>query len=78
LAENQAFSLGSQVLALQFHIEADPRAIERWLIGHTCELTAVKADLSALRDQAQTIGTRVAEAGTRVLDLWLAELTTRQ
>ena len=30
---NQAFSIGRNVLALQCHLEANPRQIERWLVG---------------------------------------------
>lgn len=48
---HQAFSIGSTVLALQFHAEADPRRIEQWLIGHAAELSASGIDVPALRDR---------------------------
>ena len=34
----QAFRKGPNLLGLQFHMEADPRRIEAWLIGHAVEL----------------------------------------
>ena len=34
----QAFRVGRAALGLQFHVEADPRRIEPWLIGHSAEL----------------------------------------
>ena len=51
---NQAFQVGPQVLALQFHIEAQARTFERWLIGHTAELGAAGLDVVTLRQQAQS------------------------
>ena len=35
---HQAFDYQGFALGLQFHLEADHRDIERWLIGHACEL----------------------------------------
>ena len=37
---NQAFNVGSNILALQFHTEVANESLEKWLIGHTCELRA--------------------------------------
>jgi len=73
--ENQAFSLGSNVLALQFHAEADSRRIEQWLIGHTCELSAAGIDIPALRAQSQEVGSGLRAAGTRMLADWLEQLS---
>jgi GMP synthase (glutamine-hydrolysing) len=52
--ENQAFSQG-HALAFQFHPEADPEAIERWLIGHTGDLTQWGIDPRDLRAQTRKI-----------------------
>jgi len=75
LTPNQAFSLGERVLALQFHIEADPGAFERWLIGHAVELSAGGYDIGRLRAEAREHGPAVARAGRRVLADWLTAAT---
>jgi GMP synthase (glutamine-hydrolysing) len=59
LTPNQAFSLGANVLALQFHIEVDPRRIETWLVGHACELAHAKIDIASLRADAKSDGPAV-------------------
>lgn len=69
---NQAFAIGPRVLGLQFHIETDPRSLERWLIGHACELAQAKISPSLLREQAARTGQATADAGRRALDVWLA------
>ena len=38
LYPHQAFSIGSAVLGLQFHAEADPARIEQRLIGHAADV----------------------------------------
>ena len=72
LCPNQAFGLGDWGLALQFHVEADPEAIESWLIGHTVELAKAGIDPRAIRADARRYGPAVAAAGRRVVDAWLA------
>jgi GMP synthase (glutamine-hydrolysing) len=32
--ENQAFAYGDSALAFQFHLEAEPRQLEEWYVGH--------------------------------------------
>ena len=49
LYPNQAFSVGQNILALQFHIEAAADSMEKWLIGHTCELRKAGISIPALR-----------------------------
>jgi GMP synthase (glutamine-hydrolysing) len=73
---NQAFSLGANVLALQFHMEADPETLETWLIGHTGELGASKIDIPRLRAEIASTGLKVAKAGAKAFSLWLDGLKT--
>ena len=74
LYPHQAFSLGPQVLALQFHPEAEVRTFERWLIGHTAELGAAGISVPMLREQARTLGPALEQAAQAVLTDWLATL----
>lgn len=53
LYANQAFSVGQHALALQFHVDADSRRIEQWLVGHIGDLSAAGIDIPALQ-QAQS------------------------
>ena len=72
ITPNQAFSVGTHALALQFHPEADATRIEAWLIGHTLELAQAGCDLSALRQSSQQHGASAAVAGQGMLREWLA------
>jgi GMP synthase (glutamine-hydrolysing) len=75
LYENQAFSVGHNALALQFHAEADSRRIEQWLIGHTGELSAAGIDIPALRARSQEMGPGLRVASTSLLADWMDRLT---
>ena len=74
LCPNQAFRLGDWALALQFHLEADPEAIESWLIGHTVELGKAGIDPRSIRADSRRSGAALAAVGRRVLETWLTEL----
>ncbi|CUW38734.1 putative Glutamine amidotransferase(Glutamine amidotransferase type 1,44-182) [Magnetospirillum sp. XM-1] len=41
ITRNQAFSWGKAALGLQFHVEATGAGLERWFIGHACEIGGV-------------------------------------
>ncbi len=73
LTPHQAFSLESGQLALQFHVEADARKMEPWLVGHCCELAQAGIDPRQLRRDAQNLGEAAARAGREVCRLWLEE-----
>ena len=68
---NQAFSVGSTVLGLQFHIEADSAQLERWLIGHAHELASAGVDPRRLRSDAAAYGPGLAAVAARVVRDWL-------
>jgi GMP synthase (glutamine-hydrolysing) len=68
---NQAFAIGDTILALQFHIEADPTRIEQWLVGHATELGNAGIDPRTLRRRAVEQGPMTAKAGRAVLAAWL-------
>jgi len=70
----QAFRLGAEALALQFHVEADPDRIETWLIGHAFELAKAGVDPRTIRADAERRGAATAEAGRALLSDWLAAL----
>jgi GMP synthase (glutamine-hydrolysing) len=67
----QAFSRAPWQLALQFHIEVEPKRLERWLIGHTVELGKAGIDPRTLRAQAKAHGDATAAAGRAILSNWL-------
>ena len=71
---NQAFAVGKHALALQFHVEADYRRIEQWLIGHTGELSGAGIDIPTLRAASHAAGPRLAAAAPAVLNQWLVAL----
>jgi GMP synthase (glutamine-hydrolysing) len=72
LVKHQVFALGPHVLGLQCHIEAQGRDIERWLIGHTAELTAAGIDLNKLRADTARWGEPLEQAAQAVFLNWLA------
>jgi GMP synthase (glutamine-hydrolysing) len=69
---NQAFAVGRAVLGLQFHLEADPAKIERWLLGHACELGQTGVDPKEIRRQAREFGQALSAAARGVIGQWLA------
>ncbi|CAN7348951.1 glutamine amidotransferase [Cupriavidus necator] len=71
--QNQAYAIGNQVLALQFHPEVMPRDIEAWLIGHTVELAKAGVDPRTIRARTAEVGATVAAAGERMFARWLQE-----
>jgi GMP synthase (glutamine-hydrolysing) len=73
---NQAFRVGRHVLALQCHLEADPRQIERWLVGHACELAQAGIDPCALRAQALALQADLPLAAGAAFTAWLDEIET--
>lgn len=74
LTAHQAFRRGANALALQFHVEVEPAQIERWLVGHACEIAGVGGlDVKALRADTARYGAALASCAAKVLDQWLDE-----
>lgn len=69
--ENQAFALGRNVLALQFHPEVDAHRFEQWLVGHAAELSAAQVDVVELRASMKQAGSALHVAGVSMLGHWL-------
>ncbi len=74
ICTHQAFSLGNFGLALQFHPEVQARGLERWLIGHTCELGGAHIDIPALRADCAAKAPLLEQAGAEMLRGWLQGL----
>jgi len=72
--ENQAFAFGTNALALQFHLEADPRQLEEWYVGHAVELAATGISVRELRARTAEVSRTVARAADRVFTNWLSQL----
>jgi GMP synthase (glutamine-hydrolysing) len=75
LCENQAFAPSPNVLGLQFHLEAESAALERWLIGHAYELSTRDVSVTGLREDASAHAAEPASRARQVFDAWLSGLT---
>jgi GMP synthase (glutamine-hydrolysing) len=69
---NQAFSLGTTALALQFHPEVRTRHLERWFVGHTVEIAAAEGvTVERLRADTRRYGPSLEARGRRCLEDWI-------
>ena len=75
LCENQAFARSPNVLALQFHLEAESASLERWLVGHAYELATRDVSVAGLREDASAYAAQLASRARQVFDTWLSGLT---
>lgn len=73
LCQNQAFSVGTHILGLQFHMEADPAFIESWLVGHCAELSNAGIDIPRLREDAKHLRQELPAAGRAACIAWLEQ-----
>ena len=71
VCRNQAFTRGPNLLALQFHPEVDARGLERWLIGHACELGVAEIAPPVLRQASERAAPLLAPAGRMLIEEWL-------
>lgn len=74
LYPNQAFSVGDFALSLQFHPEVTAEGLERWYVGHACELAARKINVPDLRAASAHHAPALAEAAYRFWNGWLDSL----
>jgi len=68
---NQAFTIGDNALALQFHPEVTAKGLERWYVGHACELHHADIAAASLRSCASEHADALEEAAARFWKLWL-------
>ncbi|HEX6997958.1 MAG TPA: glutamine amidotransferase [Gammaproteobacteria bacterium] len=74
LCVNQAFSFEKHGLALQFHVEAGGRALERWFVGHTVEIAATPGvEVANLRGDTERWTPLLEPRARACLEEWLAE-----
>jgi len=70
--DNQAFAWGDSTLALQFHPEVTADGLERWYIGHACEIAHAGLDPAALRAEGRAKAPRLQQAAEKLWRSWLA------
>jgi GMP synthase (glutamine-hydrolysing) len=72
---NQAFSWKKKGLALQFHPEVTVHGMERWFIGHQCEIeTTENISIQQLRADTQKYGYEMDAYACAFLDDWLESI----
>jgi GMP synthase (glutamine-hydrolysing) len=68
---NQAWSLGANILGLQFHPEVLTAGLERWYVGHASELAAARVDVPWLRSDGRMFGPGLYAAARLFWRRWL-------
>lgn len=71
---NQGFTLGQNVLALQFHMEALPSDMEAWAATSADYMASAGVSLEDVRRDAAAYGQRAADTGAKVFGAWLKSL----
>ena len=72
---NQAFSVGSHVLALQFHPEITQRVMEKWFIGHISEIMQTEGvSVKQLRDDTHQYANQLEVQGELFFNSWFNEV----
>jgi GMP synthase (glutamine-hydrolysing) len=74
LCRNQAFSWGQHALAFQFHPEVVGAQLERWFIGHACEISAAKLSVNALRVDTARYAPGLQAQARKCFDEWLKSI----
>lgn len=71
---NQAFQVGQNILALQFHMEVAAASLEKWLIGHSLELKKANINIAKLRLDNQKYALALEEVAETVLRNFIDQL----
>jgi len=73
---NQAFAWGRGALGLQFHPEVTAEGLERWYIGHACEIAGQEMiDVRTLREESRRKAGPLEFAASQFWSLWLNGLS---
>lgn len=73
--KNQAFAIVDYALGFQFHPEVTVDGLERWYVGHACELAAAKIDIARLRQESRELAPKLEEAALRFWRSWLDQMS---
>ncbi|MGA2635730.1 MAG: glutamine amidotransferase [Terracidiphilus sp.] len=71
LYDQQAFTLGNNALALQFHPEVTAEGLESWYVGHACELHHANISPINLRSAAIQHSAALEKASVAFFNQWL-------
>lgn len=74
LCHHQAFSWRERSLALQCHPEVTMANMERWFIGHACEIAMAKLSVRFLREQTTCYGAALETQGGKFFSDWLTHV----
>ncbi len=75
ITPNQAFSWGQRALALQFHIEASGRGLERWFVGNISDINGIPGlTVPELRATTSACSPRIERLGSSMLKRWLDQV----
>lgn len=70
--KNQAFAWDRHGLALQCHVEVAARGLERWYVGHACEIAGTPGlSVPVLRGEAEHWAPLLAPRAAQCLEAWL-------
>ncbi len=73
--DNQAFSVGENILALQFHPEVTQRGLEQWFIGHIGEIMqATDVSVTELRRETYRYAQQLEVQSELFFNSWLNEV----
>lgn len=72
---NQAFAMGQKALAVQFHPEVLGERLERWYIGHACEIASTPGiSVQVLRRDTKALARKLRIQAGKLWRRWLGDL----